>query len=655
MTLQKQLLQRLVLFTLMLLVTITAWLVANQYQQLNQFQTAQLHRNITLAGDILRPDLQSPAPAQLHQRLAALALAAHWQHARLDLSATNSAVSVDRTPDPLTSPGWFQALGLFPSQTLTRQITDNGSLLARLTVTTDPGPLYQQGWHTAGMALLALATITLLALLAIHLVLHHQLKPLRDLALRAGTLLRNQFGAPLALPAPRDLQQVARAMNHISVQLEKNFKSQAKEAMKLREQVYRDQVSGMGNRSFFISQLNSWLANSATGGLALMKTPLIDECYRQQGFTAGDQLVRDMADGLSQAIGYSDLTLARLSYDEFALLAPDISRDRLNEIGQLMLHVAEQQQAQAGSQQATPAHVGLILNHQATSASTLLTQLDNALSQAALSPQRPVALIAEPDSQIAMGKQQWKSLLLEAIDNDLFSYRFQPVIAEQHTVYHHEVFSTIEKNGQRYAASQFLGAIEDLGVGSLFDRHVIAQLVNRLNADPRLGPLAINLTNNSTCDPAFIHWLNQLLDKNQALAGRLFFEISESSFIHQPDATSLLCAAIRFFQFGFGVDNYGRHLKSLDYLTDFRPNYVKIDFAYTHQLNDPTKSQVLSSISRTAHSLDIMTIATRVETETQLERLSELFVNGFQGFITESQRQTTATDRSFRGVIYNVN
>ncbi|UXI03329.1 EAL domain-containing protein [Photobacterium sp. TY1-4] len=638
MTLQKQLFRRLVALVVVLLLTIAAQFVYSQYQQLIQQQTSLMNRHLQLATQVLATEIAQPEPRALEQRLTELAHASGWHTAQLEVLAHDLTLSFNPQAAEAVIPAWAVPFDLFPGKTQTRLITNEGAIMARLTVSSNPQAFYQQWGQTLLTTSVTLGVLLALTLIGIHWAVNQPLKPLRSLVGRADALLRNQFGAPLSLPTASDLQGLAKAINHVSVQLEKNFKTQAREAMQLREQVYRDQVSGMGNRSFFISQLNSWLTNSAQGGLALMKTSLIEACYREQGYTAGDALVRDIADGLNQSITYSDLTLARLSYDEFALLAPDISREKLFEIGQFMLSVVAQLQPRVASQQATPAHVGLILNYHASNASTLLTQLDNALSQAALSPQQPIAFVSDPDSQTAMGKQQWKALLIEAIDNDLFSYRFQPVIADQNEVYHHEVFSAITKHGQSYSASQFLGAIEDLGAGSLFDRHVLAQQINRLNADTQLGPLAINLTSTSTRDPAFIHWLNQLLDKNQALAGRLYFEIPEACFIHHPDATSLLCAAIRFYQFGFGVDHYGRHFKSLDYLTDFRPNYVKIDFAYTHQLNDPTKSQLLSSISRTAHSLDIMTIATRVETETQLERLSELFVSGFQGFITEGYR-----------------
>ncbi|MGD6737815.1 EAL domain-containing protein [Photobacterium leiognathi subsp. mandapamensis] len=201
------------------------------------------------------------------------------------------------------------------------------------------------------------------------------------------------------------------------------------------------------------------------------------------------------------------------------------------------------------------------------------------------------------------------------------------------------VFTGIQKNKDFYSAGQFLGAIEDLKIGSWFDRHVIVTIINRLNADRTIGPFAINVTNSSIADPSFIRWLDKLLANNTQVASRLFFELQEISCIRNTDATSILCSTIKRHRFGVGIDNYGRHFQSLTYLKEINPDYVKIDYAYTYQLNDQTKSAVLSSICRTAHSLDIKAIATRVETETQLERLSDLFVSGYQGFITEKYTQ----------------
>lgn len=123
------------------------------------------------------------------------------------------------------------------------------------------------------------------------------------------------------------------------------------------------------------------------------------------------------------------------------------------------------------------------------------------------------------------------------------------------------------------------------------------------------------------------------LERNQALAELLIFEIHELVIIRHRDEVKLLCEKISKHGFKYGIDCYGRHFNKLDYLHEISPSYVKIDYVYTNHLKDQAQHDMLASICRTAHNLNIMTIATRVETQQQLSALSELYVDGFQGFI----------------------
>ncbi|MGF1714811.1 EAL domain-containing protein [Photobacterium chitinilyticum] len=649
MTLYKQLTTWILAIFILFSLTVTASHFSSLRDQIALQAYVRLHHDILSAEAAVKPSLISQNTQQLTSVIEQVFSGQDWFRFRLILSQNKGVIEKQRPVNNDEIPNWFVNLGLFEPLTKSHTISYGWEQLATLSITADSISANRQLWQAIDHLILTTLLSLIVSVTVIIVALRRGLKPLDTIVHRAQNLATNQFGSPIPQPSSNDLRIIVKTINHLSSQLEINFKTQAREAAKLREQVYRDSVSGMGNRSFFISQLNSWLAKSPKGGLALLKTSLIEDCYQNHGFNRGDQLVKEIATGLNEGIIYNDITLARLSYDEFALLAPDISADKLKIVGETMLSVIDDLQSESAVTIPHSAHVGLLLNHQPSTSSTLLSQLDNALSKAALTPQQPITLIKEGSAQIAFGKQQWKSLLVEAIDNDLFIYHFQPVANNRNGIYHHEVFSAIKTNNDVYTASQFLGAIEDLGIGSLFDRHVVAQLINRLNADHQLGPLAINITHSSICEPAFIRWLSKILEHNQSLSSRLFFELPEASFVRHPDATNLLCSAIRFYKFRFGVDNYGRHFKSLDYLTEFRPDYVKIDFVYTHQLNDQSKSRLLSSISRTAHSLNIMTIATRVETETQLERLSELFVSGFQGFIIErfnAEQQTEQLNTS---------
>lgn len=491
--------------------------------------------------------------------------------------------------------------------------------------------------------LLAIA-LYLTCIVALFFALRRKLFPLTQLAQQPVSL---KGSVPDIEPSSIEAKAWLTMQKHFKTQLADIFRQQAVEANKLKAQAYQDKVSGLGNRHYFINQLNAWLDNPQQAGLILLKTTLLDEVYQQHDFEKGDRFTRQLADEFNSNIVHVNVYLARLSYDEFAVLLPNISTEKLKYIAESMRNVHQQLEKDYRGDISDSVFIGLLAIEQPTKASSVLGQLDNILAQATRNPAEPILLAANPHQVPSFGKQQWKSLLLEAIEHDTMDYKYQPVLNEHHQQYHLEVFSSLKAKQSSYQANQFLGAIEDVGAGVLLDKHVIAQHINILNADPSRGPFAINLTSNSITDPSFNRWLEQALSRNQHLAERLHFDIPESCFIQTPDACSLLCSAIRFYKFHYGVDGYGRYFKSLAYLEEFRPDYAKVDFSYTHQLNDELKKQLLSSICRSAHSLNIMTIATRVETETQLDRLSDLFVSGFQGFYTEQkQRDKQAAKRS---------
>ncbi|MCD9530138.1 EAL domain-containing protein [Photobacterium carnosum] len=558
-------------------------------------------------------------------------------YSQISLASTDAyqLVRQDNIIPTTHSPNWFQHLFKIPSHTEQRIIEHNDQSLGLLTITAQPILNYQQLWQISTHTVLANIIIAIISSLLVYFICSKNHATLARLTLRAKTI-ENLNQAPLSIPNESDLAIIVRAFNKICYQLDANFKNQADEAMKLRQQAYLDNISGLGNRSFFIHQLSSWLNESYKGGLGLIQTDLINECYQNEGFKKGDELVKTIATRLNEVLTFNDVTLARLSKDEFAILIPNISIEKLKICSKSLINVFNDLSTNTINDNVA---IGLVFNENKSTPSQILTQLDNALTQAKIMPNESVAIIKDINNQITLGKQQWKALLEEAISEDLFIYKYQPATLSNGINYHYEVFTAIKKNNNYYSAGMFLGAIEDLKIGSWFDRHVIVAIINKLNADRTIGPFAINITNSCINDPSFIRWLDNLLQKNTLLSSRLFFEIQEISCIKHPDATGILCSIIRKYDFGFGIDNYGRNFQSLTYLKELQPNYVKIDYVYTHQLNDQTKSAVLSSICRTAHSLNIKVIATRVETETQLERLSELFVGGYQGFITEKQSQ----------------
>jgi diguanylate cyclase (GGDEF)-like protein len=376
--------------------------------------------------------------------------------------------------------------------------------------------------------------------------LRRSLKPLARITAKAGEIAKNRFGDPIPLPPTIELKTVVRAINVMTEQLKSYFEQQAKEADRLRKTAYRDPVSGLGNRSFYVGQLKSWLTESGVGGMALIKVDLISEAYKKQGFEAGDNLVERFANNLTHTIITDDsMTAARLSKDEFVILAPNTDADDLRLLGESVLAMVVDMQADPMGLTPPKVAVGLAVNGGGNrDASILLSQADNALSQARNTPDHPVVLIDQSMGDAAMGKQQWKALLHEAVAKELFVFKFQSVSDSTSKLLHQEVFSAIEKDGEYYGAGHFLGAVEQLQLGETLDKYVTTHIMKTLSQDKSAGPLAVNLTLSSITNASFIRWLGSAMYQNRGLAGRLLFEIPEVAFVRHADHT--VCSRIKF-------------------------------------------------------------------------------------------------------------
>ena len=536
-------------------------------------------------------------------------------------------------------PHWFQSIITIAPVTRSKTLTDGSLKLANLTVTSSSTYTYQQLWQVS-LQLITSYTITfLLGLLLLVFILFNGLKPLKVIQSRAREMSNNQFGSPLAIPKTHELSDIVIAFNHMSEQLKVHLDQQAQEADNLRIRAYRDPVSGLANRNYLMAQINSWLTSSSEGGIALLKVDLITDAYLQSEYATGDYLVQTLS-GRMKTLLNGNYTIARLNQYEFMLLAPHITAAELKTIGRSLLHLTSELQSDPLDIAPIQAAVGLVMRNQDDTIKTLLAQADNAVIQARQQSQEPLALFdtreqSGSNKENTMGKQQWKALVEEAIANNLFKFNFQKAINHQQKTLYQEAFAYIQKDSQNYYATQFLGAIEQLNTSIHMDMHIIDELCNMLNSDKSIASIAVNITKRSVNDTGFIRWLANKMQSNTQLKERIIFEIPEICFIQHSDNVGLLCEIIHKNNFAFGIDNFGHNFSSIGYLNEFRPAYVKLDFAYTHQIEDQDKADVLASITRTANNLLITTIATRVETISQQEQLAELMVRGFQGYVVD--------------------
>ncbi|WP_277206393.1 bifunctional diguanylate cyclase/phosphodiesterase [Vibrio misgurnus] len=634
MTLYKQLVAGMIAVFILLLIAVFSIQFNTTRNSLEQQQRSDVNNTINTVGLALAPYLQQKDTVAVESVINALFDGSSYSVVRLIFLDDGHEILRSYPIQPNTVPSWFTQLPLFAPIHDRRVVTSGWMQLAEVEIVSHPGPAYAQLWDALLDLCTAFVAMLMLGMLAVAWLLKRALRPLQLIVNKMELVANNQFGAPLPRPNTQDLISVVDGINKMSEQVESAFKSQAKEAQQLRERAYLDPISQLGNRAYYMSQLSNWLTESGVGGVAILQAEFIQELHETKGYQASDDMIRELADRLKNSITTKDILLARISTYEFGIIMPNMDHSELKIVADSMISCIENINPDPTGLGKTHLALGVVVSNKRQSSNTLLLSLlDNALAKAKANPELKYGFINSDTDKVIWGKQQWKTLVEEAIHNDGFTLRLQAANNSWGQTFHREVFSAFEKDGVRYSANQFLFALEQLHISHLFDQYIIEKVIAVLEQGEQTEPLAINIAQGSLSQASFIRWISQILAKHPAVASWLHFEIPENCFIHQPHYTALFCHAVRSAEADFGVDNYGRHFQSLDYINEFRPKYVKLDYLFTHHLDDERQTFTLTSISRTAHNLGITTIASRVETQTQLDFLSEHFIEVFQGFI----------------------
>ncbi|EJN6961095.1 bifunctional diguanylate cyclase/phosphodiesterase [Photobacterium damselae] len=635
MTLYKKILLWMLVIFFVLITAVFAVQFSTTRDYLQTQQSTELDNAIGAVGFALAPYLEHKDYVSAESVINATFDGSFYSNISLKMLDSDKTISRQYPLKIEGVPHWFTNLILLEPITRSTVLTSGWMQLAKLSVTSSPANSYLQLWNASVQLLFGFITTIIIGALALAAILKTVLTPLKEIQKQAQMISNNHFGEPLAIPSTRELSDVVQAFNHMSKQVKSYFEQQANEADKLRVRAFQDPVSGLANRSYLMTQLEAWLSRESSGGFALLKVDMIEDGYANQGYEKGDQLVLQLSKRLKE-LASDDFTIARLNQAEFALIAPNASDSELKVLGRSMLNMASSLNSDPLDLAPTQAAVGLVMRDHKDTISTLLAQADNAVNKAYQQADEPIVLIESHQHDLhIIGKQQWKQLVDEAIANKQIQFNYQKAIDQNRNVLHEEVFAYIEKAGKRISAGQFLSAIEQLNAGAKFDIYVLDALFEKVKQSNITEPVAVNITQSSINDNSFIRWISSKTESYSNLKNKIYFELPEICFVKNSNNVALLCEILHRNGFQFGIDNFGHNFGSLGYLNQFRPAYVKLDFAYTSQIDDEIKADVLASITRTAQNLNIMVIASRVETEAQKDKLSEFMISGFQGYITD--------------------
>lgn len=406
-----------------------------------------------------------------------------------------------------------------------------------------------------------------------------------------------------------------------------------------------DVLTGLFNRRRLVEELKKEIDNVTVNDFssALFFIDLDQFKYVNDtcGHPAGDRLIRKVADQLKRTVEHRGM-VARFGGDEFAILASGIDKRSTKDLAESVL---EDMRRLAHIENDSVFHVhcsiGIaMINSDKFDHDELFAQADIACREAKANGRNRLQFysMSEREAERMVADVGWVSKLREAIDNDLFVLRFQPIvhIASGRITHHEVLLRMISENGRTIAPDAFLPAAVRFGLMAEIDTWMVRNALKAM-AEYRIERpdlcFSINLSANAFETHDLTEFVQLHLEKNRIPASSVIFEITESLAVRHLSFVERQIASLRELGCELALDDFGTGYSSFSYLQRLPVDYIKIDGVFIRDLvSNRVDQKMVRLIAEIGQEAGMKIIAEYVQSGPTLALLGELGVELAQGY-----------------------
>ena len=541
-------------------------------------------------------------------------------------------------------PSWFIRLVPLETPGAKAFIMDGWKKAGAVYVESHPGYAYQTLWKTVVIITIYFILIGSVVMILGGIGLRILLKPLRKVESQAEALCRKEYEIQDPLPRTRELRRVVITMNKMTTKVKEMFEEQSAIAEKLRQSAYGDSLTELGNRRFIKAQVKSLMEGSSDfckGSFLLVHIHNLEEINITGGYAAGDEILQKAARVLTNpGIELPGQVTARLNGGDFAVFLPDIDREDSEKLAVTVTNELSRLSVEKISSSDHICSLGGIFYTTPLSFEQMIAEADMALSSARQSGPNKWFFReakADDDTDTVRGKTWWQETLARALSKKSIILYGQNIISssDENEVIHHELFSRVLlEDGQVVPAGIFIPLAERTDLVTDLDRQITALAIRSHKAIP-YAAVAINLSAGTLADETFTDWLTYKLEGLKDTGTRIFFEFAEFNAVQHLEIVKGFSQRMRELGHGIGLDHFGRSFSNFGYLKSLKPDYVKIDAAFTREIESEQSDAYffIGALTSVAHSLDITVIAEGIENEEQYHLLKGQSIDGLQGYL----------------------
>jgi EAL domain-containing protein (putative c-di-GMP-specific phosphodiesterase class I)/GGDEF domain-containing protein len=533
----------------------------------------------------------------------------------------------------LGAPTWFVQLLPIRAQSGQAQISSGWKQFGTVTLVSQSRFAYAALWKSAQEMVVALTLAGLAGGYMATLVLRRLRRPLNAVIDQAQAITERRF-VTMEEPAVPELKKLAQAMNVTVARLKAMFDDEAKRLEGVRREANCDTLTGLANRSNFMSRLRDMVQaeHSAGGSVFIARVANLATVNQSLGRKDTDELLRAFGRGLlSVSERYPEALAARLNGADFAMLVPALNApQRVAE----ELFSALTNEAQAYLPDSPSTWLGCGNFPPGVEMETILAQVDLALAAVeadGASGLKVVDLHVGEDAP--KSTEEWSKLIHRALDQKWVRLVSFPVMSLDGKLLHREcpLRLMFDERGEWQPAGKFLPVAERLKLTPQLDLAAVSLGLDELEAKPQLTGLAINLSASSIYLPEFRANLKRLL-KRRSGTSRLWLEVAESGALSHFDAFKALCVDLRGVGCKLGLEHFGRQFSEIGRLHDLGLDYIKVDGSFVRGLEGNVGNQAfLKGLSTIAHSIGLQVIAEGVTSEADHISLGPVGFDGATG------------------------
>ncbi len=413
---------------------------------------------------------------------------------------------------------------------------------------------------------------------------------------------------------------------------------------KLKLLAYSDPLTGLYNRTYLLESLNNALSRvvNSTEEVALYFLDLdrFKKINDTLGHKAGDELLREVAARLTSVTRDED-TIARWGGDEFIVMVRgNLSQDIVKAKAQDILNVMRKSVTLAGRVLTLPTSIGVSVAKSDTMDAGLLIQHADIAMYHAKQKGRDNYQLFDPE-MAASAKRSFdyeQEMRTGLDDKQQFFMLYQPKVNSEGAPVGMEALVRWQHPSEGLISpSEFIPLAEEsdliLSLGELTIIMVLKQMALWRESGYELLPVAINLSGKHLISSSLVPFIKKAMLEHGISGELLEFEITEGVLLQDINRCIEVLGELKALKILISVDDFGTGYSSLNYLKRLPIDILKIDRSFVDESTSSREdSEICETIIKLADSLDLVTIAEGVETQSQFQTLLEKGCDLFQGY-----------------------